>query len=562
MSGAVRALLRCGVLAAAGIGAAGIGATGIGAAQAASFDSLAEVERRLKQDPAPDAVAVCAPALPVVEALSTMIGRLPLPARDAGSLAAFSPDVLRAHGVDLDGALVVSAWSADDALRLELPFSGSRERAAELLGLLGGEPATEAGKSWETHLGRQSMRARLDPGVLVLESPTAHRTSTRLPRDLLTGLPHGSGCAFALLDERPGAKVHNLAVAGSFLPDQPGRVRLFVNEPAPRVLSGSTWRPSGMHTPGTPSALLTLGVPAGTARAVGRRFPRVAEAAPLFDALIGRHGLTLAMFPGLPPSMMMVSPRRGPFGIPHSEARILRDVVKAAERAGVSLTVGPRGDASLTLGRFRLVVGASRGRLLVAMNEQDLAVLRADTGAAWEDDPRQERARAWPLTAQVTMPQGALGLSARAASGYWEMELEGGLAAGSALGGTLAGLATPAFVGMQAKAKRAECASNLQSLRTHELAWHAEHDVFLAAPAHPRPAAEADHQELGWGDPPAWATLGWRPDGAVRGVYEVRLTPSGFVASCTIDSDGDGRPARFEATEQHPPKLLTAPEVY
>ena len=110
--------------------------------------------------------------------------------------------------------------------------------------------------------------------------------------------------------------------------------------------------------------------------------------------------------------------------------------------------------------------------------------------------------------------------------------------------GILAAIAIPNFVEMQYRAKRAELPANVDGIKTAEMGYDAAFDTFIAAAAYPgSPSGKA---------PQAWdntasggfQTLGWQPDGQVRGAYTVTTnTGNGsgdFIVTGQGDIDGDG----------------------
>ena len=128
--------------------------------------------------------------------------------------------------------------------------------------------------------------------------------------------------------------------------------------------------------------------------------------------------------------------------------------------------------------------------------------------------------------------------------------------------GILAAIAIPNFVDMQYRAKRAEVPSNVDGIKTAELAYEASFDQFIVESVD-RPDSTPGKQQRTWvgGN---FDTLGWSPDGDVRGAYNVVTTGSGtdFIADGDCDVDGDGNAADFEATKTTNVTMTTGANVY
>ncbi|MDP2309420.1 MAG: hypothetical protein Q8P18_25590 [Pseudomonadota bacterium] len=133
--------------------------------------------------------------------------------------------------------------------------------------------------------------------------------------------------------------------------------------------------------------------------------------------------------------------------------------------------------------------------------------------------------------------------------------------------GILAAIAIPNFVAMQLKAKRAEVPANVNGLATAQLAYDAAFDTFV--PASSREEAEAELRAGGqeprmWKGGGAWGTIGWQPDGPVRGAYwvEVDSEEGDFTAHGLCDVDGDGDFAEYVATSESRARMVTPEYVY
>lgn len=135
---------------------------------------------------------------------------------------------------------------------------------------------------------------------------------------------------------------------------------------------------------------------------------------------------------------------------------------------------------------------------------------------------------------------------------------------------------------------RQEVPSNVDGLKTAELAYDAAFDGFVACGNRTDAERWIARQpsvgrgpltwlrsrtrfDAGWPAPRAFRdapgascfqrTLGWEPDGPVRGAYWVELVDGGFVAHGIVDLDGDGVLAHYTAGNDHNATLWSAPTV-
>lgn len=90
--------------------------------------------------------------------------------------------------------------------------------------------------------------------------------------------------------------------------------------------------------------------------------------------------------------------------------------------------------------------------------------------------------------------------------------------------GILAAIAVPNFVEMQYRSKRAELWPNVDGIATAQMSYNATHDTWVDAyQAGPEPIprliADLDKVAVPWPSGTGFDTLGWAPDGDVRGSY-------------------------------------------
>ncbi|MFM2245205.1 MAG: hypothetical protein RL071_1279 [Pseudomonadota bacterium] len=119
--------------------------------------------------------------------------------------------------------------------------------------------------------------------------------------------------------------------------------------------------------------------------------------------------------------------------------------------------------------------------------------------------------------------------------------------------GILAAIAIPNFVAMQYRAKRAEVPSNVDGIKTAQLAYDAAFDVFINEPTfQPRTAitGAAGKTQADWIPTSRFQTLGWAPDGKVRGIYKVNsISSTDFRVNGQCNVDGDTVLAEYTATK-------------
>jgi type IV pilus assembly protein PilA len=130
--------------------------------------------------------------------------------------------------------------------------------------------------------------------------------------------------------------------------------------------------------------------------------------------------------------------------------------------------------------------------------------------------------------------------------------------------GILAAIAIPNFVAMQYRAKRAEVPSNVDGVKTAQLAYDAAFDEFITQSTF-MPSSTVNKQQQAWsgGGASGFDTLGWSPDGDVRGAYKVSTTSStDFLVTGICDVDGDGAQVTYTARKSVNAALTTANDIY
>ena len=115
--------------------------------------------------------------------------------------------------------------------------------------------------------------------------------------------------------------------------------------------------------------------------------------------------------------------------------------------------------------------------------------------------------------------------------------------------GILAAIAIPNFVSMQYRAKRAEIPANVDGIKTAELAYDAAFDQFIEQNSF-YPSSSVGKAQVTWNTGSAFDTIGWSPDGKVRGAYRVStISSTDFRVTGISDVDGDGTQATYTSTK-------------
>jgi type IV pilus assembly protein PilA len=111
----------------------------------------------------------------------------------------------------------------------------------------------------------------------------------------------------------------------------------------------------------------------------------------------------------------------------------------------------------------------------------------------------------------------------------------------------LAAIAVPNFVEMQYRAKRAEVPGNVDGIKTALLAYESAYGEVIHEPV-PRPDALPGKHSRAWRSGSQFDTLGWLPEGEVRGSYVIEAAGKAFKIKGFCDVDGNGAYAVYTAT--------------
>jgi type IV pilus assembly protein PilA len=115
--------------------------------------------------------------------------------------------------------------------------------------------------------------------------------------------------------------------------------------------------------------------------------------------------------------------------------------------------------------------------------------------------------------------------------------------------GILAAIAIPNFVDMQYRAKRAEVPSNVDGIKTAQIAYDAAFDKYIEV-GDWKPSSDMTKTQRAWTSGSGFDTLGWGPDGKVRGRYKVESSSStDFEVTGECDVDNDDTESTFTATK-------------
>ena len=102
----------------------------------------------------------------------------------------------------------------------------------------------------------------------------------------------------------------------------------------------------------------------------------------------------------------------------------------------------------------------------------------------------------------------------------------------------------------------------MDGIKTAQLGYDAAFDRYVQQTAF-HPGATVGKGQVGWTTGSAFDTLGWSPDGEIRGAYKVStVSTTDFRVTGISDVDGDGQQATYTATKSINATLTTPETVY
>ncbi len=135
--------------------------------------------------------------------------------------------------------------------------------------------------------------------------------------------------------------------------------------------------------------------------------------------------------------------------------------------------------------------------------------------------------------------------------------------------GILAAIAIPNYIKYQLSAKRSEVNGAVDGIKNAEAKYDAEHDGYLNAAVQPRADSALSKAQVAWTTTATdWISLGWAPDGNVRGNYLVAVTaasgttPQTYTITGKSDVDDDSQLYTVTATPDANATVTSGTENY
>jgi len=114
----------------------------------------------------------------------------------------------------------------------------------------------------------------------------------------------------------------------------------------------------------------------------------------------------------------------------------------------------------------------------------------------------------------------------------------------------------------QLRSMRAEVQSNMKAIKTTQMAFDAEFSRYLSVHSF-QPDSSPGKRPRDFSTGTAFDTLGWQPDGQVRGSYKVVTTSTtDFIVYGITDIDGDGVKSSWTCTKTINVTMNTPNDVY
>jgi hypothetical protein len=110
--------------------------------------------------------------------------------------------------------------------------------------------------------------------------------------------------------------------------------------------------------------------------------------------------------------------------------------------------------------------------------------------------------------------------------------------------------------------RHAEVPGNVKGIKTAQIAYDAAFDTYIQVSSF-KPGSTVGKTQKTWTSGTDFDTLGWLPDGKVRGAYKVTSSSStDFLVTGICDVDGDGTNATFTATKSVNTTMTTGATTY
>ena len=118
------------------------------------------------------------------------------------------------------------------------------------------------------------------------------------------------------------------------------------------------------------------------------------------------------------------------------------------------------------------------------------------------------------------------------------------------------------FSDMALQSKRSELRSQIQAIRIAQIEYHLIHGRYVAVDDY-EPDSQPGSNLRDLPKESGFSSLGWRPEGGLRGSYKVVVeSPSDFRVMGISDLDEDGERAVFTATKSINVSLNTDSDIY